>query len=94
MPPRSAPGRANAAATRPGPSGAGNHFIEVDRVDRVLDEAAARRFGLFEGQVVAQIHCGSRGLGHQVCTDYVGSFQRAVRTYGIDLPDRELVCAP
>ena len=77
-----------------GTLGAGNHFIEVDRVDRVLDEAAARRFGLFEGQVVAQIHCGSRGLGHQVCTDYVGSFQRAVRTYGIDLPDRELVCAP
>jgi len=77
-----------------GTLGAGNHFIEVDRVDRVLDEAVARRFGLFEGQVVVQIHCGSRGLGHQVCTDYVGAFQRAVRTYGIDLPDRELVCAP
>jgi tRNA-splicing ligase RtcB len=77
-----------------GTLGAGNHFIEVDRVDRVEDEPLARRIGLFEGQVVAQIHCGSRGLGHQVCTDYVGSFQKAVRTYGIRLPDRELVCAP
>jgi tRNA-splicing ligase RtcB len=77
-----------------GTLGAGNHFIEVDRVDRVENDALARRIGLFEGQVVAQIHCGSRGLGHQVCTDYVNSFQKAVRTYGIRLPDRELVCAP
>ena len=77
-----------------GTLGAGNHFIEVDRVQRVFDEALARKIGLFEGQVVAQIHCGSRGLGHQVCTDYVNSFQKAVRTYGLILPDRELVCAP
>jgi tRNA-splicing ligase RtcB len=77
-----------------GTLGAGNHFIEVDRIDRVTDETLARRIGLFEGQIVAQIHCGSRGLGHQVCTDYVNSFQKAVRTYGLILPDRELVCAP
>ncbi len=77
-----------------GTLGAGNHFIEVDVVDRVQDEFAARRLGLFPGQVVVQIHCGSRGLGHQVCTDYVNLFQKAVRQYGLTLPDRELVCAP
>ena len=77
-----------------GTLGAGNHFIEVDRVERVLDQTLSRRIGLFPGQVVVQIHCGSRGLGHQVCTDYVQLFQRAVRQYHIELPDRELVCAP
>ena len=77
-----------------GTLGAGNHFIEVDVVDRVHDENTARRLGLFPGQLVAQIHCGSRGLGHQVCTDYVNLFQKAVRQYGLTLPDRELVCAP
>ncbi len=55
---------------------------------------AARAFGLFPDQVVVWIHTGSRGLGHQVCTDYVQRFQPALRTYGITLPDRELVCAP
>lgn len=77
-----------------GTLGAGNHFIEVDVVDMLADESIARRIGLFTGQVVVQIHCGSRGLGHQICTDYVNLFQKAVRKYGIDLPDRELVCAP
>jgi tRNA-splicing ligase RtcB len=77
-----------------GTLGAGNHFIEVDMVDQVADEAIARRIGLFAGQVAVQIHCGSRGLGHQVCTDYVSRFQKVIRKYGIDLPDRELVCAP
>jgi tRNA-splicing ligase RtcB (3'-phosphate/5'-hydroxy nucleic acid ligase) len=77
-----------------GTLGAGNHFIEVDVVDQVADEAIARRIGLFTGQVAVQIHCGSRGLGHQVCTDYVSRFQKVIRKYGIDLPDRELVCAP
>jgi tRNA-splicing ligase RtcB len=77
-----------------GTLGAGNHFIEVDVVDRVHDENAARRLGLFPGQVVIQIHCGSRGFGHQICTDYVNLFQKAVRQYGLTLPDRELVCAP
>ena len=77
-----------------GTLGAGNHFIEVDRVVSVFDAEAAQVLGLFEEQIVAQIHCGSRGFGHQVCTDYVSDFQSAVRKYGIQLPDRELVCAP
>ena len=77
-----------------GSLGAGNHFIEVDVVDQIFDEGAANTMGLYRGCLVLQIHCGSRGLGHQVCTDYVQSFQNAVHKYGIDLPDRELVCAP
>jgi tRNA-splicing ligase RtcB len=77
-----------------GTLGAGNHFIEVDHVVEVYDIALAERLGLFPEQIVVQIHCGSRGLGHQVCTDYVNDFQRAVREYKIELPDRELVCAP
>lgn len=77
-----------------GTLGSGNHFIEVDVVDEIFDETAAGRMGLFPGQIVAQIHCGSRGFGHQVCTDYVARFQRVIHQYGIVLPDRELVCAP
>ena len=77
-----------------GTLGAGNHFIEVDRVAEVFDETAAECLRLFPDQVVVQIHCGSRGFGHQVCEDYVARFQRTVRDYGIELPDRELVCAP
>lgn len=77
-----------------GSVGAGNHFIEVDVVDQIFNEEAANAMGIYKGCLVLQIHCGSRGLGHQVCTDYVLSFQSAVHKYGIDLPDRELVCAP
>jgi tRNA-splicing ligase RtcB len=77
-----------------GTLGAGNHFIEVDVVDELWDEESAQHIGLFPGQVVAQIHCGSRGFGHQICTDYVQRFQPIVHRYGIELPDRELVCAP
>ncbi|MBI4732105.1 MAG: RtcB family protein [Chloroflexi bacterium] len=77
-----------------GSVGAGNHFVEVDVVEAIFDLETARAFGLYAGCLVAQIHCGSRGLGHQVCTDYVQEFQGAVRRYGIVLPDRELVCAP
>ncbi len=77
-----------------GSLGAGNHFIEVDVVDQIFNEEAANTMGLYPGCLTVQIHCGSRGLGHQVCTDYVQQFQSAVRKYGIDLPDRELVCAP
>jgi len=77
-----------------GTLGGGNHFIEIDVVDQVLDQVAADTMGLFEGQVVVQIHCGSRGLGHQVCSDYVRSFQKDTLRFGITLPDRELVCAP
>ncbi len=77
-----------------GSLGAGNHFIEVDVVEQIFDPQAAAVMGLHEGCLAVQIHCGSRGLGHQVCTDYVQSFQQAVKRYGIQLPDRELVCAP
>jgi tRNA-splicing ligase RtcB len=77
-----------------GTLGAGNHFIEVDQVTQIYDEQAARAMGLFQDQVAVQIHCGSRGFGHQICTDYVDEFQAAIRKYDIKLPDRELVCAP
>ncbi|MDH3944274.1 MAG: RtcB family protein [Anaerolineae bacterium] len=77
-----------------GTLGAGNHFIEVDVVDQIFDRGAADVMGLSEGQLVIQIHCGSRGFGHQVCTDYVRDFQGAVQRFNIKLPDRELVCAP
>ncbi len=77
-----------------GTLGAGNHFLEVDRVANLFADDAAEAFGLFPDQVVVLIHCGSRGLGHQVCTDHVRGFQQAVARYKIELPDRELVCAP
>ncbi len=77
-----------------GTLGAGNHFIEVDVVSDVIDESAAGRIGLFSGQIAVQIHCGSRGLGHQICGDYVKLFQKSIHKYGLKLPDRELVCAP
>ncbi len=77
-----------------GTLGAGNHFIEVEVVDQVYDQHAAEVMGLKEGALTVQIHCGSRGFGHQICTDYVASFQSAVKRYDIHLPDRELVCAP
>jgi len=77
-----------------GTLGAGNHFIEVDRVAEVFDQPVAARLGIYSENVAVQIHCGSRGLGHQICEDYVSRFQKTVRDYGITLPDRELVCAP
>lgn len=77
-----------------GTLGSGNHFIEVSVVEEIYDSHAADDWGLFPGQLAVWIHSGSRGLGHQVCTDYVSSFQKAVEKYGISLPDRELVCAP
>ncbi|HEY6946691.1 MAG TPA: RtcB family protein [Candidatus Acidoferrum sp.] len=77
-----------------GTLGAGNHFIEVDKVAEVYDPAVAARLGIYPGNLALQIHCGSRGLGHQVCEDYVSRFQKTVQDYGITLPDRELVCAP
>ncbi len=77
-----------------GTLGAGNHFAEIDVMDEIFDEEVAAAFGLWPGQVVLQIHCGSRGFGHQICTDYVQKFQKAIHKYGITLPDRELVCAP
>lgn len=77
-----------------GTLGAGNHFIEVDVVDQIFDREAAAAMGLQEEMLTLMIHCGSRGFGHQICTDYVQDLQSAVKRYGIQLPDRELVCAP
>jgi tRNA-splicing ligase RtcB len=77
-----------------GTLGAGNHFLEVDVVEQIFDAHAAQSMGLEEGHLAVQIHCGSRGFGHQICTDYVHDFQSAVKRYNIKLPDRELVCAP
>ncbi len=77
-----------------GTLGAGNHFIEIDIVAEVYDPEAAEAMGLRKGHVAVQIHTGSRGFGHQVCTDYVRKFQEVVHRYNIRLADRELVCAP
>lgn len=77
-----------------GTLGAGNHFLEVDLIEQIYDLQAAEIMGLREGCIAVQIHCGSRGFGHQICSDYVDEFQAAVKRYGIQLPDRELVCAP
>jgi tRNA-splicing ligase RtcB len=75
-----------------GTLGSGNHFLEVQVVDRVWP--GAERLGLFEGQLVIMIHSGSRGLGHQVCSDYIEVMGAALPRYGFRLPDRQLVCAP
>jgi tRNA-splicing ligase RtcB len=77
-----------------GSLGAGNHFIEIDLIEQIFDTEAAAVMGLETGCLAVQIHCGSRGFGHQICTDYVEEFQAAVLRYNIHLPDRELVCAP
>ena len=77
-----------------GTVGAGNHFLEVQVVDRVEDAAAAAAFGLHPGQVCVLIHSGSRGLGYQVCDDALRSLRDAPAKYGVSLPDRQLVCAP
>jgi tRNA-splicing ligase RtcB len=77
-----------------GTLGSGNHFLELQRVDRIYDEAAATAYGLREGQVTILIHSGSRGLGHQVCTDFVKRMDARLAHYRIELPDRQLSCAP
>ena len=77
-----------------GTVGSGNHFVELGWVDEVYDDEAARAFGLEAGTVTVMIHSGSRGLGHQVCTDFLDVMLEATRRYGIDLPDRQLACAP
>ena len=77
-----------------GTLGSGNHYLEVQVVDRIHDEAAAQAYGLRPGQILVSIHCGSRGLGHQVGTDYLVSMAKAATRLGIRLPDRELACAP
>jgi tRNA-splicing ligase RtcB len=78
-----------------GSLGSGNHFLEVDVVDDIVDESTAKTFGISnKGQVVVLIHTGSRGYGHQVCTDYLLVMERASHRYGINLPDRELAAVP
>ena len=78
-----------------GSLGSGNHFIEIQAVADIYDEPVATALGIYqEGQVLVLIHTGSRGLGHQVCTDYLRMMERAVRRYDISLPDRQLACAP
>jgi tRNA-splicing ligase RtcB len=77
-----------------GTLGSGNHFLEIQVVDEVEDEATARAFGVRRGQVTVMIHTGSRGLGHQVCTDALEVTGKALKRYGIVVPDRQLACAP
>ncbi|MBY0546430.1 MAG: RtcB family protein [Candidatus Obscuribacterales bacterium] len=77
-----------------GTLGSGNHFLEIDRVEQIFDRELADAFGLFEGQICFMTHCGSRGLGHQVCTDYVSTMKFVMQKYSIELPDRELACCP
>ena len=80
--------------TQLGTLGSGNHFIEVQQVEEIYDSVAAEVLGLFPGQVTVTIHTGSRGLGYQVCDDYLRVMLRASAKYGITLPDRQLCCAP
>ncbi|WP_297474749.1 RtcB family protein [Thermococcus sp.] len=77
-----------------GSLGSGNHFLEVQVVDKIFDEEIAKTYGLFEGQVVVMVHTGSRGLGHQVASDYLRIMEKANRKYGVPWPDRELVSVP
>ncbi|MDL5502090.1 MAG: RtcB family protein, partial [Candidatus Methanoperedens sp.] len=77
-----------------GTLGSGNHFLEVQYVDEVYDPEVAKIFGLHKGQVTVMIHCGSRGAGHQICDDYLKILDKATHKYGIQLPDRQLACAP
>ncbi|MFH0929219.1 MAG: RtcB family protein [Candidatus Aenigmatarchaeota archaeon] len=78
-----------------GSLGSGNHYLEVQRVDKIFLPEVAKAMGIEkEGQITAMIHCGSRGLGHQVATDYIRVMEGAMRKYKIDIPDRELACAP
>lgn len=77
-----------------GSLGSGNHFLEVQKVAEIHDEEAAKRMGIKEGTITVLIHCGSRGFGHQVCSDYLRVSEQAMEKYNIHLPDRELACVP
>jgi len=94
------PDKASSTAKKRGLSqigtlGSGNHFLEVQKVDKIYNSEVAKAFGInSEGQVTVMIHCGSRGFGHQICSDYLRVTERAVHKYKIALPDRELACAP
>jgi tRNA-splicing ligase RtcB len=85
----------NRGLTQIGTLGSGNHFLEIQKVDKIFNQKTAKAFGItHEGQVTVMIHCGSRGYGHQVCSDYLRVMEHAVQKYKISLPDRELACAP
>ena len=77
-----------------GSLGSGNHFLEIQKVSEIHDEEAANRMGIKEGTITVLIHCGSRGFGHQVCSDYLRVAEQAMEKYNINLPDRELACVP
>ena len=77
-----------------GSLGSGNHFLEIQKVAEIHDEEAANRMGIKEGTITVLIHCGSRGFGHQVCSDYLRVAEQAMEKYNISLPDRELACVP
>ena len=77
-----------------GTLGSGNHFVEVGYIDKIYHEKLAEKIGLFKGQITVIIHTGSRGLGHQICDDYIKVMLRAAAKYGISLPDKQLCCAP
>ncbi|RKY89459.1 RNA-splicing ligase RtcB [candidate division KSB1 bacterium] len=77
-----------------GTLGSGNHFVEIDFVEEIYDDKAARVFGLAKDQIVIIVHTGSRGFGHQVCDDYIRKMLQASQKYGIELPDKQLCCAP
>jgi tRNA-splicing ligase RtcB len=77
-----------------GTLGSGNHFLEIQVIDKIFDQETARIYGLHEGGVTVMIHCGSRGLGHQTCTDHVRAMMHKLPEWGYELPDRELVYAP
>ena len=85
----------NRGLAQVGTLGSGNHFLEIQKVDKIYDPKVAKEFGIEqEGQVTVMIHCGSRGFGHQICSDYLRIMERAVHKYKLALPDRELACAP
>ncbi|MCX8163241.1 MAG: RtcB family protein [Candidatus Micrarchaeota archaeon] len=77
-----------------GTVGSGNHFIEIQKVEQIFDEYLAKKFGLRKHQILIMIHSGSRGFGHQICSDYVQEMLKASKKYKIDLPDPQLCCAP
>jgi len=77
-----------------GTLGSGNHFVEIQFVEETYDDVLAQRLGIFPGQIAVSIHTGSRGFGYQVCDDYIRTMIQASQKYGIDLPDRQLCCAP
>jgi tRNA-splicing ligase RtcB len=78
-----------------GSLGSGNHFLEIEKVDKIIDQPVAEKLGIKkEGQILVLVHTGSRGFGYQVCSDYLRVMERAIQKYGIRLPDRQLACAP